>query len=89
MPTTTDLIGLALDKNPVDFADMFNQLAMQKAAAALENKKIELAQAIYAAEDEEDTEVVDDDLDLDLDDLDIDLEDLDLDSEDISYDEDA
>lgn len=92
MPTTTDLLGLAIDKNPVDFADQFNQIMMQKAADALEAKKVELAQSIYgeAPEMDDDDDAVDfddddidlsdddDDLDLDLDDLDIDLDDLDL-----------
>jgi len=96
MPDTTDLLGLAIDKNPVDFADMFDQILRQKAADALENKRIELAQSIYTGPeddvdfDDEDFDDIDDegdddveDLDLDnlnLDDLDIDLEDLDLDN---------
>lgn len=99
MPTTTDLLGLAIDKNPVDFADTFNQIMMQKAHDALENKRVELAQSIYGEQDSDlDDDAVDfddddmdiddeDDLDLDLDDLDIDLDDLDL--EGIIDDEDA
>lgn len=92
MPTTTDLLGLAIDKNPVDFADQFNQIMMAKAADAVEAKRIELAQSLYgdqaseedfddvdlAADMDDDDFADDDDLDLDLDDLDLDLDDLDL-----------
>jgi hypothetical protein len=103
MPDTTDLLGLAIDKNPVDFADMFDQIIRQKAVDALENKRIELAQSIYAGpeddvdfdddddflDNDEDADVEDLDLDdLDLDDLDIDLEDLELGNEDNSYEDD-
>ena len=88
MPTTNDLIGLAIDKNPVDFADAFNNLMMQKAVDAVELRSIELAQSIYGSEagPEEDefedfdtTEGDDDDADLDVEfDDDLDLDDLDL-----------
>lgn len=100
MPTTTDLLGLAIDKNPVDFADTFNQIMMQKAHDALENRRVEVAQSIYGEDsaeleddavdfEDDDIDLSDDedDLDLDLDDLDIDLDDLDL--EGIIDDEDA
>ena len=105
MPTTDDLLGLAIDKNPVDFADTFNQIMMQKAQDAVEAKRIELAQAIYGEEgepDEDDLDIddvgedefdADDDTDdLDDDDLDFDVDDLDLDDidlEDLTDDEDA
>lgn len=94
MPDTTDLLGFAIDKNPVDFADSVNSILQSKALDALDAKRIELAQSIYGddeqiAADEAQPEfdfsedelaaVDDDDLeDLDLDDLDIDLNDLDL-----------
>ena len=88
MPTTNDLIGLAIDKNPVDFADAFNNLMMQKAVDAVELRSIELAQSVYGSEagPEEDefedfdtTEGDDDDADLDVEfDDNLDLDDLDL-----------
>ena len=73
MPTTTDLLGLAIDKNPVDFADTFNQIMMQKAHDALENRRVEVAQSIYG----EDSAELEDDA-VEFDDDDIDLVDLDL-----------
>jgi hypothetical protein len=86
MTNTTDLIGLAIDKNPVDFADVLDTLLRQKAVDALENKKIELANSIYGETPEEDNETDNDDTididDLDLDDIDLDLDDLDLDTKD-------
>lgn len=99
MPTTADLIGLAIDKNPVDFATTFDEIIKQKQEAALEAKKIEMAQSIYGEPeddldeddfdfdgDEDLDDVGDDEEDLDLDDLDLDLDDLDLDLEDIADD---
>lgn len=87
MTDTTDLIGLAIDKNPVDFADAVDAILRNKAAEALEAKKIELAQSIYSSEEPEDVDddISDDDIDvddLDLDDIDLDLNDLDLETED-------
>lgn len=88
MPTTTDLLGLAVDKNPVDFADTFNQIMMQKAQDAIEAKRVELAQAIYGESEEPDLDddVGEDEFDLDDDDLDLDLDD-DLDDEDVDFDD--
>lgn len=87
MTDTTDLIGLAIDKNPVDFADAIDTILRSKAADALEAKKIELAQSIYGSGETEDIDdgISDDDIDvddLDLDDIDLDLDDLDLETED-------
>jgi hypothetical protein len=94
MPTTTDLIGLAIDKNPVDFASTFAEIIQQKQADALEAKKIELAQSVYGSPEDTDS---DDDVDFDEDDFDTedgdydaddeDLEDLDLDDLDLDLDD--
>jgi len=100
MPTTTDLIGLAIDKNPVEFASTIDDILRQKQEAALEARKIELAQSVYGNEEpvEDENEVdfdsndttddtdYDDNLDIDLEDLDLDDLDLDLDLEDIAND---
>ena len=88
MTDTTNLIGLAIDKNPVDFADAVDTILRSKAAEALEAKKIELAQSIYGGSETEDVDdgiSDDDDIDFDdlyLDDIDLDLDDLDLETED-------
>jgi len=86
MPDTTDLLSLAIDKNPVDFASAFDEILRGKAIAALENKKIELAQDIYGEAEDPDSEF-DIDFDDDLDDLDIDLDDVDLDDLDLDLDD--
>ena len=101
MPTTTDLIGLAIDKNPVDFAATFAEIVQQKQADALEARKIELAQSIYGGPQEAESDAEDDDFDFDEDDfddvdmedddsvdddLDLDLDDLDLDLDDLDLD---
>jgi hypothetical protein len=91
MTDTTDLIGLAIDKNPVDFADALDTLLRQKAMDELETHKIELAQSIYGEDPEDNFNDDDSDLDidnLDLDDIDLDLDDLDLETKD-GTDEDA
>lgn len=87
MTDTADLIGLAINKNPVDFADTLDTLLRQKAADAIADKKVELAQSIYGEEQPEDTDTENDDsdvdiADLDLDDIDLDLDDLDLETKD-------
>ena len=92
MTDTTDLIGLAIDRNPVDFADALDTLLRQKAVDAIETHKVDLAQSIYG-EDPEEPDVTNDDsdvdiTDLDLDDIDLDLDDLNLETED-GTDEDA
>jgi hypothetical protein len=98
MPTTTDLIGLAIDKNPVDFASTFAEIIQQKQADALEAKKIELAQSVYGSPEDTDDDVDFDDVDFDTEDdeydengddadlEDLDLDDLDLDLEDLDLD---
>lgn len=100
MADTTDLIGLAIDKNPIDFASTFNDLIRDKAMAALENKRVEMAQSIYGEPDQEpevDTDTDDDDFDFDDadlddvdddDDLDLDLDDIDLDDLELDNEED-
>lgn len=101
MADTTDLVGFAVEKSPVDFADTLNQLLSQKAQERVEAHRVTLAQTVYGeAEPETDDDEVDlDDVgddefdfsedeldDLDDDDLDLDLEDLDL--EDLDLDDD-
>jgi hypothetical protein len=95
MSDVNDLLGFAIDKNPIDFADTFNTLLQQKQDAALEARRIELAQSMYVpAEDadedpddvgEDEFDYTEDDFeDMDDSDLDeIDLEDLDLDDIDL------
>ena len=86
MPNTTELLGLAIDKNPVDFADALNNIMMQKAAEAIDARQVELAQSIYGtAEEPEEDEFEDFDVD-DIDDEDAsdeDFEDIDLDLDDL------
>lgn len=103
MTDVADLIGFAIDKNPVDFASSFEQIVREKAVAAIENKKIELAQSLYGGEEtdfedeDDDIEDIDDDADeddddsddLEIDDDDLDLDDLDLDDLDLDDLEDA
>lgn len=97
MSEVNDLLGFAIEKNPIDFADAFNNIIQQKAADALEAHRIELAQSMYASEEEVESSEDDDDVDFDYDDDDfedlddeelddLDIEDLDLDLDDIDLD---
>ena len=54
MPTATDLLGLAIDKNPTDFAATFDEILRAKAEEAVEARKVELAKSIYGDESTED-----------------------------------
>lgn len=90
MADVKDLLGLAIDSNPVDFTDTLNDILQDKALQAIEAKRVEVAQSMYdgpdeSQEDEYDVPLPEDDVDdLDLDDLDLDdldLEDLDNDGE--------
>jgi len=97
MADTTDLLGFAIEKNPVDFADTLNQMLQQKAQDAVEAHRVTLAQSIHGGEDaseeedfdvdntEEDEEVDADEFDFSDDELDDlgDEDDIDLDLEDL------
>jgi hypothetical protein len=90
MADVKDLLGLAIDSNPVDFTDTLNDILQDKALQAIAAKRVDVAQSMYdgpdeSQEDEYDVPLPEDDVDdLDLDDLDLDdldLEDLDNDGE--------
>jgi hypothetical protein len=52
--TVQDLISLAYDQKPIEFGDAFNDLVMDRIALAVQDKKIEVAQRIYGAQEVED-----------------------------------
>lgn len=55
-----DLINFSSNQKPVEFADAFKNLVQDKVAAAIENKKVEIAKSMFAGsqvEDEEEQEV--------------------------------
>ena len=100
MADTTDLLSHAFEKNPVDFADSFNQLMQQKAQDAIEAHRVTLAQSIYGGEgveqDADDTDDVADDDDVGEDEFEFsddeledfgDEDDLDLDLDDLDLDD--
>lgn len=45
--TTTDLIDFALTQKPLEFENAFNSLIADKLTAAVDMKKIEVAQSIF------------------------------------------
>jgi hypothetical protein len=88
MAETTDLLGFAVEKSPVDFADTLNQLLGQKAQERIEAHRVTLAQSIYSDNESDDVEDTDDDVDFDdaddeFDFTDDELEDLDDDDDDL------
>lgn len=99
MSDVNDLLGFAIEKNPVDFADTFNNLIQQKQVEALEARKVELAQSMYTPAFETDGDEVatdefddiTDDIELDDDAFedmdDVDLDELDLDDLDLELDD--
>ena len=80
MTDTTELLGLALQKNPTEFGDLFTQLIQQKQLEAIEQKRLEMAQSLYGSESEESEEPEEDFEDDiytdDIEDFEIDLDDL-------------
>lgn len=95
MPDTTDLIGFALSKNPVDFSDTVGAILQSKALDALDARRIELAQSIYgddetlgAEEEQPEFDFSEDELanvNAEDDDLgELDLDDLDIDLNDLN-----
>lgn len=52
--TTTDLIDYALTQKPVEFEQAFHSLIADKLTAAVDMKKIEVAQSIYSGGESED-----------------------------------
>lgn len=69
MSDVSDLINAVIEKNPVEFDSIFNDLMHQRAMEALETRKLEVAQSIYGGEDATDEAVI-----TDFDDIDEELE---------------
>ena len=89
MADIEDLINYSMNQQPTKFASAFDEIMGQKAVAAIDDMRINVAQNMFATEDDVDDD--EDDFDLDDDDLDLDDEDLDIDDEDledIDWDED-
>lgn len=72
MADTFDLINHAIDANPVEFSKELDQILQQKALEAIDSKRIEIAQSVYAQNQppEEDFDLDEDDLEFDFDDID-------------------
>lgn len=63
-----DLIGYAVNQNPIEFQQTFNDIVTDRLAQAVDARKIELAQNVFkdAPEaDEEEPETPDEDVDAD------------------------
>lgn len=73
MTDTTELVRLTLDKNPIEFQNKLETMLGQRAMDALEAKRVEVAQSIYADPDDsaDDDDQDEFDFDSDLDDLDL------------------
>lgn len=57
MPTTADLINFAFEKQPTSFSDAFNEIIGQKASDAIAALKVDVANSMFADEDEETVDV--------------------------------
>ena len=80
MTDINDLLGLAINRQPVEFSSALSDILSQKAQEAIEVRRIELAQGLYTNDEDVSPEaaedVSDESPDLDIDDIDLDLEDL-------------
>ena len=82
MPEINDLINATINKSPVDFSAVLNDILQQKASEAIEDRRFEIAQSLYGDNNtSQDNEQID--LDLNLDDIDptVDLNDDDGDND--------
>ena len=98
MSEPRDLINSAINKNPIQFEEDFKNIVQERCVERINEKRIEVAQAIYGgtAEVNEETETDEDfdDIDIDIDDLneedyefsDEDFDDLDEDFDDEDFD---
>ena len=61
--TTRDMLNQALEGNPTNMASIFNDLVMGKVAAAVADRKSQLAQTMFAdqSDEEEEEDLSDDD----------------------------
>lgn len=92
MPTVDELIDFAISQKPTKFASAFDQIMGEKTTTAIDAMRTDIAQGIYASEDDvdldQDEDDLDDDLDDDIDDDEFDdVDDLDLDDEDLDFDD--
>lgn len=65
MANIQDLLGAVVNGSPVDFASTMSDMINQRAGAAIEDRRIEIAQGLYG-EPEPDININDIDLDTDL-----------------------
>lgn len=84
MPTVDELINFAIGQQPTKFASAFDDIMGAKAIAAIDDMRTNVAQGIYAAEeDDQDGVETEDDIDDDIDDDEFDdIDDIDLEDED-------
>lgn len=89
MPTVDELINYALGQQPTKFASAFDDIMGEKTTAAIDALRTDIAQGIYAEEDDMDLEdQEDEDLDDEIDDDEFDdVDDLDLDDDDLDFDD--
>lgn len=59
---TRDMLNHALESNPSQMGQTMNDLLMAKVMAAVQDKKIEVAQAMFADDDTEEEEISDEEL---------------------------
>ena len=91
MPTVDELIDFAIGQQPTKFAAAFDDIMGEKTAAAIDAMRTNVAQGIYAAEEDlededQDDETDDADIDDDIDEDEFDdIDDLELDTDDLEY----
>lgn len=50
--TVQDLISLSYDQKPIEFGDAFNSLLTDRLAAAVDDRKLEITQTIFASNEQ-------------------------------------
>ena len=57
--TLQDLVGFTIDQQPIEFEKAFSDVITDRIADAIDNRKIELAQSIFAGQEPEMDQVED------------------------------
>lgn len=79
--TTRDMLNQALEGNPINMASIFNDLVMGKIAGAVADRKSQLAQTMFADDQEDEDDFDDEESDEELEQQEDEAEDEDTESD--------
>jgi hypothetical protein len=72
--TVTDLLKYSYEQKPIDFEQAFNSIMVDRLASAIDDRKVSIAQRMFGGSEEQETDEVEDQEDLDYEEVDTDTE---------------